>query len=74
MTIKLTRERIELIANFHLAMTLPPSHAWPSKIWPQRAVGPCTDNPLERGKIINILFFILWFFILIIKPWVLQCF
>ncbi len=29
MTSKFTRERIELIANFHLAMTLPPSHAWP---------------------------------------------
>lgn len=27
MTSKLTRERIELIANFHRAMTLPPSHA-----------------------------------------------
>lgn len=27
MTSKLTRERIELIANFHSAMTLPPSHA-----------------------------------------------
>lgn len=27
MTRKLTRERIELIANFHRAMTLPPSHA-----------------------------------------------
>ena len=26
MTSKLTRERIELIANFHRAMTLPPSH------------------------------------------------
>lgn len=26
MTSKLTRERIELIANFHLAMTMPPSH------------------------------------------------
>lgn len=26
MTRKLTRERIELIANFHRAMTLPPSH------------------------------------------------
>lgn len=30
MTSKFTRERIELIANFHLAMTLPPSLAWPS--------------------------------------------
>ncbi|ENZ8839163.1 hypothetical protein M5T50_18900 [Klebsiella pneumoniae] len=27
MTSKLTRERIELIANFHRAMALPPSHA-----------------------------------------------
>ncbi|WP_447313547.1 hypothetical protein ACNHJL_19400 [Klebsiella pneumoniae] len=27
MTSKLTRERIELIANFHRAMVLPPSHA-----------------------------------------------
>ncbi|EMR0415996.1 TPA: hypothetical protein PTA53_002708 [Klebsiella pneumoniae] len=27
MTSKLTRERIELIANFHRAMTLPPSHS-----------------------------------------------
>jgi hypothetical protein len=27
MTSKLTRERIELIANFHRAMTPPPSHA-----------------------------------------------
>ncbi|QGN37797.1 hypothetical protein [Klebsiella oxytoca] len=27
MTSKLIRERIELIANFHRAMTLPPSHA-----------------------------------------------
>ena len=27
MTSKLTRERIGLIANFHRAMTLPPSHA-----------------------------------------------
>lgn len=47
MTSKLTIERIELIANFHRAMTLPPSHAEIEEL-ARMALAAMDSEPVKR--------------------------
>ncbi|HCT5999391.1 hypothetical protein ACKLKB_05775 [Klebsiella pneumoniae] len=56
MTSKLTRERIELIANFHRAMTLPPSHAEIEEL-ARMALAAMESEPHTDDELSNLLWY-----------------
>lgn len=56
MTSKLTRERIELIANFHRAMTLPPSHAEIEEL-ARMALAAMDSEPHTDDELSNLLWY-----------------
>lgn len=56
MTSKLTRERIELIANFHRAMTLPPSHAEIEEL-ARMALAVMDSEPHTDDELSNLLWY-----------------
>ncbi|HGV3479917.1 TPA: hypothetical protein ACNGY6_002761 [Klebsiella variicola subsp. variicola] len=56
MTSKLTRERIELIANFHRAMALPPSHAEIEEL-ARMALAAMDSEPHTDDELSNLLWY-----------------